>query len=190
MKKTLIRALLSVAMIASVNTLAQAEAVSSEQQVVITMPQLDSQAHPIPAELTDIFQVNSGVTPQAAPPLTKIWVYAVGSSNCDWEYTYDLLVTKCDHGGALLRTAVLEIGYGLTPLAWMFGSLLPSSAMYSEQLVCIANGFYSWGPICYGKVAVGRLREYNLDGYQSGTFSYRNSSANAQNTLSVMIFIK
>src|SRR5690349_10481869 len=65
-----------------------------------------------------------------APPLTRELVYAVGSTQYGgWEYmtTIGQLSTVGDHGGAQLRVVVQEIGYGNIPVAWMAGSMLPSS---------------------------------------------------------------
>ncbi len=69
----------------------------------------------------------SGPLRAPAPALSRVTVYAVGSTNCDWKYmtTVGQLSTTCDHGGALLRVAVEEIGYGNNPIAWMNSGLLP-----------------------------------------------------------------
>lgn len=137
-------------------------------------------------------EAKSGVVPFApAPPLTQMFVYAVGSTNCGWEYmtTIGQIATTCNHGGAQLRSAVLEIGYGSIPVAWMNGGVLPSSANYQTTLVCIVGSSYSW-PCPVGSTVVGFLRYYNLDGYQSGIFRYQNTSTNSPwNTMSTQINI-
>ena len=119
-----------------------------------------------------------------------MWVFAVGSTNYGgWEYTSGLTTTTNDHGGAQLRPAVLEIGYGASSIAWMSTSLLPSSAMYASTPVCITGVYYTW-PCTAGQTVVGFLREYNLDGYQGGIFKYQNTSINSpRNTMSVQINI-
>ncbi|WP_220347761.1 DUF4879 domain-containing protein [Alkalilimnicola ehrlichii] len=128
---------------------------------------------------------------QPAPPLTQMWVYAVGSSNCGWEYPAPgAFSTSCDHGGTQLRAVVLEIGYGSSPFAWMLGGLLPSSANYLTEMLCDQGG----GMLGYcspGQTVVGFLRYYNLDGHQSGNFSYQNTSTNSPwNTMSTNINIR
>ena len=144
------------------------------------------------SKLPGDFAAKSGAAPlAAAPPLTKLFVYAVGSTNCGWEYmtTIGQISTTCNHGGAQLRSAVLEIGYGSSPIAWMSGALLPSSANYQITPVCVVGGVYSW-PCPAGSVVVGFLRYYKLDGYQSGLFRYQNTSTNSPwNTLSTQINI-
>jgi hypothetical protein len=127
----------------------------------------------------------------AAPPLSKVFVYAVGSTNCGWEYMTAVgqLSTTCDHGGTQLRSAVLEIGYGSNPVAWMNGSVLPASKNYQTNPVCVVNGFYSW-PCPAGYTVVGFLRYYNLDGNQNGLFRYQNTSTNSPwNTIATQISI-
>ncbi|KAF1003765.1 MAG: hypothetical protein GAK28_04419 [Luteibacter sp.] len=126
-----------------------------------------------------------------APPLTRIIVYAVGSSNCGWEYpSAGQLSTSCDHGGAQLRTAVLEIGYGGNPFVSMNGGQLPGSAQIGHTSVCITGNQYTW-PCTAGQTVAGWLNEYNLDGQQSGTFKYQNTSLNSPwNTIVTQINIR
>ena len=114
MKMTFIRTLVSAAIIAGMGATAQAEDnLPRGQQVITALPELASHNKPIPAEATATPQAKSGAVARApAPPLTAMWVYAVGSTDCGWEYTAGLSTTTCNHGGAQLRTAVLEIGYG------------------------------------------------------------------------------
>lgn len=130
-----------------------------------------------------------GTARAPASPLTQMWVYAVGSTNCDWEGTVGLYSTVCNHGGTQLRAAVLEIGYGSGNVAWMNGGVLPSSAMYASTPVCVTGGYYSW-PCTAGQSVVGFLNEYKLDGNQNGIFKYQNTSSNSPwNTMTVQISI-
>ncbi|AEY69549.1 hypothetical protein AH2_00039 [Burkholderia phage vB_BceS_AH2] len=126
-----------------------------------------------------------------APPLSRIIMFAVGSSNCGWEYmtTIGQISTTCDHGGAQLRAVVQEIGYGGTPIAWMQGGLLPNSANYLNEAICIVNGYYTTA--CpNGATIVGWYRYFNLDGYQNGQFQEQNTSiVSPFNTLSTFINI-
>lgn len=133
----------------------------------------------------------SVTTLAAASSLSQVFVYAVGSSNCGWEYmtSTSQFSTTCNHGGALMRSVVLEIGYGSNPLAWMVGSLLPSYTNYQTTPVCVVGGYYSW-PCPSGYSVVGFLRYYNLDGNQGGLFRYQNTSTNSPwNTISTQINI-
>lgn len=190
MKMTFIKTLVSAAILAGMGATAQAEDVPRGQQVITALPELSSHNKPVPAEVTGTPQVKSGAVARApAPPLTAMWVYAVGSTDCGWEYTAGLTTTTCNHGGAQLRTAVLEIGYGSNPVAWMNGGVLPSSARYASTPVCVTGGYYTW-PCTAGQTVVGFLNEYNLDGYQNGIFKYQNTSTNSPwNTMSVQISI-
>lgn len=129
----------------------------------------------------------------SAPPLTRVAVYAVGSTLYgDWEYmtTLGQLTTVGDHGGAQLRVVVQEIGYGSTPIAYMAGSLLSTAKNYQNTPICIVGGYYT-SPCPAGYTIVGWYRYFNLDGYNSGQFTYRNTSLNSPwNTLSTGIYIR
>lgn len=160
-----------------------------DQETLTMLPPLDVQTNLL-AQEDDVPVVARG----PAAPLTDMWVYAVGSTNCGWEYTYNYLdsgriLTMCDHGGEQLRAAVLEIGYGFQRFAKMNNSLLPSSAMYASTPVCVTGGYYAW-PCSAGQIVAGFLNEYNLDGHQNGIFQYENTSANSPfNTMGVFINI-
>lgn len=84
---------------------------------------------------------------------------------------------------------VVEIGYGSSYFAWMVGGLLPSSAMYAVQPVCITGGAYSLS-CSAGQNIVGFYRKYDISGNQSGLFKYQNTSTNSPwNTKFVQINI-
>lgn len=189
-KKLNLTFLLSLVALSSATVHAESQIVAPQgQEVLIAFPELISSEKAIPAKVTDNIEVPPGAARAPAPPLTQMWVYAVGSTNCGWEYTVGLSVTTCDHGGAQLRTAVLEIGYGSSRIAWMNGGVLPGSVMYASTPVCITGGYYSW-PCTAGQTVVGFLNEYNVDGYQNGIFKYQNTSINSPwNTMSVQISI-
>jgi hypothetical protein len=189
MKSTAIKQLLLAALSTGIGATVQAQEIPQRQQAIEAMPTLSSNAARILAKPASVPPPASGKHARApAPPLTAILVYAVGSSNCGWEYPSGT-TTACDHGGAQLRTAVLEIGYGSNAIAWMAGGILPNSAMYASTPVCITGGYYSW-PCTAGQTVVGFLNEYNLDGWQSGIFKYQNTSINSPwNTISTQISI-
>ncbi|MCW7764534.1 YolA family protein [Photorhabdus luminescens] len=192
MKKNKLAILLSLASLFGVNAYAQTEQpkeVPTTQNALAAQSQLlPNPESPIRAEEEKELNAKSGVAYAPAPPLTNMWIYAVGSTNCGWEYTSNLPVTNCNHGGQQLRAAVLEIGYGYSSFAWMNGGILPYS-LYSSTPVCITNGRYNW-PCAAGQIVVGFLKEYSLDGYQNGIFRYQNTSANwPQNTMSAQISI-
>lgn len=186
LKKSMLFSL--IAAVLSVGAHAKSDgAVPSGQGVMTALPELSSSKHPILAEDAGV-QSKSEIVPFAsAPALSNMWVYAVGSSNCGWEYTAGLSTTTCDHGGAQLRTAVLEIGYGSSRIAWMNGGIVGSS--YANTPVCVTGGYYTW-PCTAGQTIVGFLVEYNIDGHQNGLFRYQNTSTNSPwNTMSVQISI-
>ncbi|UPT56072.1 YolA family protein [Dickeya zeae] len=134
---------------------------------------------------------SSGPLRAPAPALSRVAIYAVGSSNCDWEYiTSGQFSTTCDHGGSLLRVAVVEMGYGSNPVAWMNSNLLPRSANYQTDTICNVGGQYTF-PCPAGYTVVGWMRYYNLDGNESGQFQFQDTSTNApRNTLSTQITIR
>jgi len=196
MKNTMVKTVLSAAMIVSMGA-AQAEDELPGQQVIMIVPELNSHEYPVPVEATDTLlmdnaQINFGAPPlvTAASPLTNIQVYAIRSANCGLEHTARLMATRCDHGGEWLRVAILEIGYGVNPIVWMNGKVLPDSAQYSRTPVCITGGYYKW-PCASGQTVVGYLNEYNLDGDQGGIFRYQNTSINTPwNTIPMQINIR
>ncbi|MDC0713648.1 DUF4879 domain-containing protein [Stigmatella sp. ncwal1] len=114
-----------------------------------------------------------------APPLTYLQVYAVGSSNQGWEYPDpSVYATSLDHGGSVLLVVVLEVGYGFSRFAKMNGSQLPSSANYLDEALC----WNAYGQLAYcsaGQTVAGWLRYYDVSGYQSGSFTYQNTSTNS-----------
>ena len=128
----------------------------------------------------------------SAPPLTRVEVYAVGSSNCGWEFlSRGQQTTACDHGGAALHVAVMEIGYGndATRHAWMRGNELPRSAIIDTIPVCWVGAQFR-RPCPVGISVDGFIYEYKLDGYQVGYFTYQSQSINAPwNTMSTQILI-
>jgi hypothetical protein len=188
MKTTFIKALLSALILSGMGVNVHAGAqdtVPGGQQVMTAFPELsgNTKLRAVKEKDTEIHLL------AAAPPLSSMWVYAVGSTNCGWESTAGLSTTACNHGGPELRAAVLEIGYGSNRVAWMNGSVLPSSAMYASTPVCVTNGYYSW-PCTAGQTVYGFLNEYTLDGRDNGLFRYQDTSTNSPwNTLSVQISI-
>lgn len=116
----------------------------------------------------------------AAPPLTYLQVWYVGSSTCGWESISDSQTTTiCDHGGSQLRVVVMELGYGGNPIGFMNSGLLSSSANYLNQGVCRDAYGQLVSPCSAGQTIVGWLRYWNLDGYQGGYFQHQNTSLNS-----------
>ncbi|WP_152527466.1 DUF4879 domain-containing protein, partial [Xanthomonas citri] len=125
-----------------------------------------------------------------APPLSRVIVYAVGSTQFGgWEYmtTVSQASTTGNHGGTQLRVVVQEVGYGGGGTAWMNSAVLPSSANYFTDPFCQTGSYYT--ACSAGQTVVGFYHYYNLDGYQSGLFKYQNYSLNAGPTLSMQINI-
>jgi len=191
MKTLLGKALIAFIVLGALGSVSSAEdGVSAEQKVLIIYPGLSDQENPIKAEVTTDAPLLEEDALAPAPPLTQIMIHSVGSSNCNWEYlSIGQWATKCDHGGSWLRVGVLEIGYGSNPVVRMNGNLLPGSARYSHQTVCIVNGYYTWP--CRGGRVVGWFSEYNLNGYQGGRFEYENTSMNGRpNPIHVFVNIQ
>lgn len=128
----------------------------------------------------------------SAAPLTRMGVYAVKSSNCGVEYTFGQLATSCDHGGAQLRVAVLEIGHSdsYSQRAKIQGKTLPRSAIVSSTPICWVGSQFR-NPCPSGIAVDGFIYEYKLDGYQKGSFTYQSTSISYPwNTMSTQIFIQ
>ena len=112
----------------------------------------------------------------SAYPLTFAEIYRVYSSNCGDEFLYSPYVsTTCDHGGAQLRVFVVEVGNGTGGKVTMVGDELPRSALVSSTPICMIGGQIMQCPP--GVTVQGYIREYKLDGYQGGRFTYENTSA-------------
>jgi hypothetical protein len=108
-----------------------------------------------------------------AQGVTYFQTYAVGSSNIGWEYVSDWqLITAYDHGGALLRVAVLQYGYG-NGGASLNGA---SGVNYLTEYLC---GSLSTLHYCSnGEIVTGQMSYYSFDGMQGGSFSaFTNSYA-------------
>jgi hypothetical protein len=118
-----------------------------------------------------------------APGLSSIRVYAVGSPNCGTEYTTGNMSTTCNHGGN--RAVVLEFGYGVNPVAKMNGNVV---SMVASTTVCGTTSNFTFN-CSAGQTVIGFAYEYDLDGYQNGTFTYQNTSINAGGTLYTQINI-
>lgn len=134
----------------------------------------------------------TGALRAPAPPLSRLAIYAVGSSNCNWEYmtTVGQFSTTCDHGGAQLRVAVQEIGYGGNAIAWMNSGQLANSKNYQNDSICVVGTSYVF-PCPVGGTVVGWMKYYNLDGSQNGIFKFQDTSINAPwNTMYTQISIQ
>jgi hypothetical protein len=117
-----------------------------------------------------------------APALTYVQVRYVDSSDQGQEAIADSATsTTKNHGGAQLRVLTVEMGLGNNRVATINGSVLPATANYSTTPFCSLS-FTT--PCSVGQTVVGQTRWWKIDGYQSGTFSYRTTSVNSPyNTL-------
>ncbi|MFG1496709.1 YolA family protein [Saccharospirillum sp. HFRX-1] len=192
MKINVIKCLLSVAMAAGISATTHAEDVAGSHQVITAQPVISAQSSPIFTGVKVNEEIQLGSSARApAPPLTLVSVLGVYSSSCGWEYPPSgAFSTSCNHGGSIMRVAVLELGYGSNRVAWMNGSVLPSSAMYNRQPVC-SNVYGELDLDCSpGQTVVGFVNYYNLDGEVDGQFRFQDTSTNSPfNTMSVEINI-
>jgi len=121
---------------------------------------------------TTFITANSGISTQAAASgITYFEVAGVGSSNVGgWESITQLqTVTALNHGGALLRVAVLQIGLG-NPNNGTLGAL--SVSRYRTDLLCGSDLH-----LCLvGETIIGYLYYYAFDGQQSGFFTNSSNS--------------
>lgn len=133
----------------------------------------------LPASVAQTEGLSANFAP--APPLSYLQVYAVGSSNIGWEILNDANTwsTSYDHGGQYMYVAVLELGYGGNPFAWMNGGQLSSSANYANDSVCIDAYGYLYTPCAVGESVDGWLRYFDVSGTQGGMFDYQNTSLNS-----------
>lgn len=123
-------------------------------------------------------KINGEITASAtADPLWYVEIDYIYSSNVGWEsINASDFSTSSNHGGAQLRARVLELGYGGSRLAWMAGSLLPSSSNYFNDDICWDFSGNLTFSCSAGMTLAGYARYYNLDGNQSGTFQFQSTS--------------
>lgn len=106
----------------------------------------------------------TGVISSQSPSIENISRYQFSTTN--------------DHGGAELYIRTIEYGYGYSRVAKMNGTVLPlySSSTFDSNGDSIVDGYVCW---------------WNASGYNSGTFTYQNTSTNSPwNTMSDSITIK
>jgi len=116
----------------------------------------------------------------SAPPLTSVAVYGVFSTqNGGWEITYNKFTTTGDHGGAQLRVAFEEWGYGQNRVAKFNGAVLPASAQFASDPICGGTPANPNLNCPAGSTIIGFIRYYKLDGQQSGSFQAQSTSINA-----------
>ena len=152
--------------------------------------------HPTPdlSALSKAVPASMSLASGPATALSNVLVYAVESSSYGgWEYmtTAGQASTVGYHSGPILRVAVVAFGYGNTPVVFMGGRLLPTSAFYQSTFICVVNGAYSFSCPA-GYTAVGFVQYFDIDGYSTpGEFTYQSTSLNPPiNTLSTQIQIK
>ncbi|ACI53282.1 hypothetical protein Gdia_3560 (plasmid) [Gluconacetobacter diazotrophicus PA1 5] len=89
--------------------------------------------------------------------------------------------TALDEGGAQMETYVMETGYGSGyPKITMAGQTISPGALEERDLYCVENGLVTV-PCDPGYTAVGYIYIINLSGYQSGQFTFYNTSQNNPN---------
>lgn len=105
------------------------------------------------------------------PGITYFQTYAVGSSNVGWEYvSASQTSTVADHGGAMLRVAVLQYGYGVAN-----GSMSGTSGTrYATDNLC--GPFSSLHYCSPGETLTGFIYYFSFDGLQGGSFSAYSTS--------------
>lgn len=193
MKNKFIKTLFSTALVLGLTTTAQAEEtfIPENQVPIITVFEPLVAGENLSKMLVDSPEISSDLGRAPAPPLTAVQIYAVGSSDCNWEYLpVGATTTSCDHGGSQLRVAVLETGYGSNRIAWLNGGLLPSSALYATEGICNVGGVPTM-PCPIGYSISSWMLYYNLDGNQAGQFKFQSTSSNwPTNTYSQQIWIK
>jgi hypothetical protein len=124
------------------------------------------------------FFSSSYATP--APPLSYLQVYACWSTSYGgYEYfTNSQMSSVNNHGGANMYIVTAELGYGYSRVAKMNGVTLNSVASQSIDTNGdgIVDGWYYW---------------WDASAFQSGTFTYQNTSTNYPwNTMSDSMYIQ
>ncbi|GAB4182386.1 MAG: hypothetical protein Tsb002_03610 [Wenzhouxiangellaceae bacterium] len=106
-----------------------------------------------------------------AQGITYFEVYAVGSSNIGWELNIPAIqqTTTYDHGGALMRVVVLQVGLGNPNNASMGGM---TTGRYLTENLCGAD-LHWCSP---GETITGFLYYYAFDGLQNGFFTNSSNS--------------
>ncbi|RJL50836.1 YolA family protein [Pectobacterium carotovorum] len=165
-------------------------AYSQEEPVAETITALDSPFLENPTSANETSSQDYKPLRAPAPALSSVYVYAVASTQNGgaWEYIGpNKIATAQDHGGAQVRIAVLEVGYGNNRFGWIDGQ---QKSPYQVNGVCVVSGYYSEScPV--GSTYVGWMAYFNGDGMSSGTFRYQSTSTNAPyRTLSTSLNIR
>jgi hypothetical protein len=145
-------------------------------------------------QMRELPRPTAEVHPMApAPALTYLQVAYVGSSNIGWEGVSGFQTsTAADHGGTQLRIVTEELGYGSIPVATWNGGVVSSAKNYQTDTICVnwAGTGYDI-PCLAGQTVVGFRKYWNFDGYQSGSFTYQNTSTNSPgNTMNDSMLVK
>lgn len=168
--------LLGAAMSLTVGCVAEQDAIDEGQGAEDAEVTLDTGAnadalHKLPAFVAPKLGAKEPAEGVLVPGITYFQVYAVGSSNIGWEFTgASQTSTAYDHGGAQLRVAVLQYGYGVAN-----GSLSGTSGTrYLTDNLC---GSFSSLHYCNpGETITGFIYYFSFDGMQGGSFSAYSSS--------------
>ena len=103
----------------------------------------------------------------SAIPLQEVRVIGVCSekSKGKWEKIQkNQSMTRQSHGGAFLRIATIDIGYGHSGIAKMNSSRLEQ---YDSEVITNNSG-----------IACAFVKYWNADGYNGGNFTYENGTIN------------
>lgn len=108
-----------------------------------------------------------------APSVTYFEVYAVGSSYIGWEYVGQAqFSTSYDHGGALLRVAVLQYGYGTG------GATLNGASGDNDPTEHLCGTLANLHYCSVGETITAFMRYYSFDGVHGGSFDAFTHSSN------------
>lgn len=135
----------------------------------------------------------------SAPALSAVIIAAVCSADLGTPPPGEILcetissgqvATTDPQGGSFEYVVEEELGYGDNPVATMNGSVLPSSLLIETQNICEDFSGNLTFSCQAGETVVGFAHWYNTTSFQSGRFTYQNTSTNSPfNTLSTFIEI-
>lgn len=121
--------------------------------------------------------ITSAAQAQSAPPLTKVMIFEVKSTDQGVEPISEYQsATVRDHGGTQLRVVVREIGYGKSVHTVKLNGTLISNTVVNTIPLCgtAAAPTRTCNP---GNIYIGYDKEFSLDGQSGGLFSVSTQNA-------------
>ena len=121
---------------------------------------------------------SSAAMAQSAPPLTKVMITGVYSTDIGFTeaITQYQTATVYDHGGAQVRITVREIGYAKSVHTVKLNGTIVSNTVLSTTRLC-GTASAPTTTCNSGDIIIGYDKVFQIDGQSGGTFSVSSQNA-------------